>query len=185
MHGGCGVGKTHLIQAICSAIAERHTGSVCRYVSGEEFTNDYVYSIKAREQEAFRERYRDVDVLVVDDVHFLANKRGTQEEFLHTYQAIEGAGRQVVLASDAAPRLIGQFSDSLVSRFASGMVVRIESPDFETRAEFLRRRARKIQAPVPEPVILYIAEKFETNIRELEGRAAQSHRPVARDEARR
>ena len=169
LHGGCGVGKTHLIQAICNGIKERHPELLCRYVSGEEFTNDYVYAIKAKEQEAFRERYRNVDVLAIDDVHFLANKRGTQEEFLHTYQTIEAAGKQIILASDAPPKMIGHFSESLVSRFASGMVVRIESPDFQTRAEVLRRRARRIKVELSEPVILHIAANFRANIRELEG----------------
>ena len=169
VHGGCGVGKTHLMQAVCNALKERHPRLRCRYVTGEEFTNDYVYAIKAKEQEAFRERYRYLDVLAIDDVHFLANKRGTQEEFLHTYQAIEAAGKQVVLASDAAPKMIGHFSESLVSRFAAGMVVRIESPDFKTRAEVLRRRAQRMKVEVSEAVIQHIAESFRSNIRELEG----------------
>lgn len=169
VHGGCGVGKTHLMQALCNALKDRHPHLLCRYVTGEEFTNDYVYAIKAREQDAFRERYRYLDVLVIDDVHFLANKRGTQEEFLHTYQAIDAAGKQVVLASDAAPKMIGHFSESLVSRFASGMVVRIESPDFKTRAEVLRRRAQRMNVEVSEAVILHIAESFRSNVRELEG----------------
>ena len=187
IHGGSGLGKTHLLQAICNGLLERHPETRWRYVSGEEFTNDYVYSIKAREQDAFRERYRDVDVLVIDDVHFLANKRATQAEFLHTLKAIDATGKQIVLSSDAPPKMIGHFSDSLVSRFVSGMVVRIESPDFEVRAGVLRRRAARLKVAISEAVITYIAESFCANIRELDGAllkvVAQGHvtgQPITR-----
>ena len=169
IHGGCGLGKTHLLHAIGNGLKERYPDLRWRYASGEEFTNDYVCSVKAREQDAFRARYRDLDVLLIDDVHFLANKRATQEEFLHTFKAIDAAGKQIVMASDAHPKMIGHFSDSLVSRFISGMVVRIDSPDAEVRANVLRRRAAKLKADIPEPVILYVAETFLANIRELEG----------------
>jgi chromosomal replication initiator protein len=169
LHGGCGLGKTHLLQGVCNGIKERHPNHRWRYVTGEEFTNDYVYAVKARELDAFHHRYRGIDVLVIDDVHFLANKRATQEEFLHTIKAIEAAGRQIVLASDAHPKMIGHFSESLVSRFLSGIVVRIESPDLEVRANVLRRRARRLKIDVADPVIMYIAENFRANIRELEG----------------
>ncbi|MBI4716570.1 MAG: chromosomal replication initiator protein DnaA [Planctomycetes bacterium] len=169
LHGGCGLGKTHLLQAICNGLGERHPDLRWRYVTGEEFTNDYVCSVKAREEDAFRARYRCLDVLVIDDVHFLANKRATQAEFLHTFQAIDAAGKQIVLASDAHPKLIGQFSESLVTRFLSGMVVRIDSPDASVRAEVLRRRAARLKVHVSEAVINHIAENFRANIRELEG----------------
>lgn len=169
VHGGCGLGKTHLIQAICNALAEQRPHLTWRYVTGEEFTNDYVYAIKAREQDAFRERYRGVDVLVIDDVHFFANKRATQEEFLHTFKAIDAAGHQIILASDAHPRLIGHFSESLVSRFLSGMVVRIDSPCHAVRSEVLRRRAARLKVDINEIVIEHIAEHSRANIRELEG----------------
>jgi chromosomal replication initiator protein len=169
VHGGCGVGKTHLLQSVCNGIAAKHPQLRWRYVTGEEFTNDYVLASKAKEHEAFRDRYRNLDVLVIDDVHFLANKRASQEEFLHTFKAIDAANKQVVLASDAHPKLIGHFSEQLVSRFLQGMVVRIESPDFKTRAEVLRRRAAKLKAQVPEPVIQHVAEQFRANIRELDG----------------
>lgn len=169
IHGGCGLGKTHLLQAICNGLQERHPDLRWRYVTGEEFTNDYVYAIKARETDAFHSRYRNLDVLVIDDVHFLANKRATQEEFLHTFKAIDAADKQIVLASDAHPKMIGHFSDSLVSRFVSGMVVRIESPDLEVRSGVLRRRAERLKVDIPESVIMYIAENFRANIRELDG----------------
>ena len=187
IHGGCGLGKTHLLQAVCNGWKQRHPRLRWRYVTGEEFMNDYVYAVKAREMNAFHSRYRDIDALVIDDVHFLANKRATQEEFLHTVKAIDTAGKQLVLASDAHPKMIGHFSESLVSRFVSGMVVRIESPDFEVRAGVLRRRAARLKVAISEAVITYIAESFCANIRELDGAllkvVAQGHvtgQPITR-----
>jgi chromosomal replication initiator protein len=117
----------------------------------------------------FRERYRNLDLLVIDDVHYFANKKATQEAFLATFNSIEAAGKQIVLASDAHPKMIGHFSDSLVSRFVAGMVVRIDSPDVSVRAEVLRRRAAKLRVEIGEQVIMYVAENFRANIRELEG----------------
>lgn len=169
IHGGCGLGKTHLLHAICNGLTEQRPELRWRYVSGEEFTNDYVYSVKAREQDAFRRRYRDMDVLVIDDVHFLANKRATQAEFLQTLRAIDAEGKQIVLSSDAHPKMIGHFTESLVSRFVQGMVVRVDSPDAVVRAEVLRRRAARLRVEIPESAIRYIAENFRANIRELEG----------------
>jgi len=179
VHGGCGLGKTHLLQGICNGLKDRHPDLRWRYVSGEEFTNDYVYAIKAQEMDAFHGRYRQLDVLVIDDVHFLANKRATQDGFLHTVKAIDAAGKQVILASDAHPKMIGHFSESLVSRFLSGMVVRIESPDLEVRTAFLRQRAERMKVDISDSVLRHIAENFRSNIRELEGAllkvVAQAH----------
>ncbi len=169
VHGGCGLGKTHLIQAVCNALTDRHPDLRWRYVTGEEFTNDYVYAVKAREMDAFHDRYRNLDALVIDDVHFLANKRATQEQFLHTLKSIEATGKQIVLASDAHPKMIGHFSETLVSRFMAGMVVRIESPDLAVRAGVLRLKAKRLNVDIGEPVIMYIAENFRANLRELEG----------------
>jgi chromosomal replication initiator protein len=169
IHGGCGLGKTHLLHGICNGVRDTRPETKWRYVSGEEFTNDYVCSVKTREESTFRERYRHLDVLVIDDVHFFANKRATQEEFLHTLKAIDAAGKQIVLASDAHPKMIGHFSESLVSRFLSGMVVRIDSPDVEVRANVLRNRAKRLNVDIGEAVIMHIAENFRANIRELEG----------------
>ncbi len=169
IHGGCGIGKTHLLQAICNAFREKHPRLRWRYVTGEEFTNDFVYAVKAREMNVFQDRYRDVDALVIDDVHFLANKRATQDGFLQTFKAIDAAGKQIVLASDAHPKLIGQFSESLVSRFLCGMVVRVDAPDFEVRVNVLRRRTARLKADIGDAVLQYIAEHFRTNVRELEG----------------
>ena len=179
VHGGCGLGKTHLLQGICNGLKDRHPNLRWRYVSGEEFTNDYVYAIKAREMDAFNSRYRNLDALVIDDVHFLANKRATQDGFLHTFKAIDAAGKQIVLASDAHPKMIGHFSESLVSRFLSGMVVRVESPDLEVRTTVLRRRAERMKVDISDAVLRHIAENFRANIRELEGAllkvVAQAH----------
>ncbi|MFQ5414706.1 MAG: chromosomal replication initiator protein DnaA [Phycisphaerae bacterium] len=169
VHGGCGLGKTHLLQAICNGIKDAHGELHWRYVTGEEFTNDYVYAIKAREPDAFRARYRNLDVLVVDDVHFFANKRATQEEFLHTFEAIGASGKHVVLASDAPPKMIGHFSDRLVNRFLAGMVVRIDAPDLAVRNTVLRQLAAHLKVDIADAVINRIAESFRANIRELEG----------------
>ncbi|MCH7596651.1 MAG: chromosomal replication initiator protein DnaA, partial [Planctomycetes bacterium] len=179
IHGGCGLGKTHLLQAICNGLREHHPDLRWRYVSGEEFTNDFVYAVKAREMSSFHSRYRNLDALIIDDVHFLANKRATQEGFLNTFKSIDAAGKQIVLASDAHPKMIGHFSESLVSRFVSGMVVRIESPDLQVRTDVLRQRAQRLRAEVSDAVIQHIAENFRANIRELEGAllkvVAQAH----------
>jgi len=169
VHGGCGVGKTHLLQGLCNALSEKRPELRWLYVSGEEFTNDYIHAIRTAQLDRFRARYRTVDVLVIDDVHFLANKKATQEEFLHTFNAIDVAGKQVVMASDAHPRLIGQLSESLVNRFLAGMVVRIDPPEFSTRCEILRRRAAKLNRIIPEEVIEYIAQHVTGSVRELEG----------------
>ncbi len=169
IHGGCGIGKTHLLQAIYHRLKEALPNKTCRYLTGEDFTNNYIFALKSGEIDSFRHRYRNVDVLIIDDVHFFSNKVGTQNEFLHTFNAIDIGCRQLVLASDAHPKMISQMSESLVTRFVSGMVVKVESPDYQTRAEVLRRRATKMKCDVPEPVIQYIAEHCQANIRELEG----------------
>lgn len=170
VHGGCGVGKTHLMQALANHLAEHHPD--CRWlcVTGDEFTNGFIHALQTKRIEAFRQRYRHVDVLIIDDVHFLANKKATQEEFLHTFNAIDGQRKHVVLASDSHPKLIGQFSEQLVNRFVAGMVVRIDVPDYRMRCEILNHRARLATSqPVPQEVISYIAEHLQANVRELEG----------------
>ena len=169
IYGGCGLGKTHLLQGVCNALRDRRSQRRWRYVSGEEFTNHFLSGLQTGGLNAFRGQFRSLDVLVIDDVHFLANKKATQEEFLHTYNAIDAAGKQVVLASDAHPKLMGQLPENLVSRFVCGMVVRIDPPDRDTRCEILRRRAAKLNCQIPEEVIGYIADNLHANVRELEG----------------
>lgn len=169
IHGACGLGKTHLLQAVCNELAEKRPACQCLYVSGEEFTNQFVCAVKAGRVDGFRQRYRMLDVLLIDDIHFLANKKATQEEFLHTFNAIDAAGKQVIMSSDTHPKLIGHLSEHLVTRFVSGMVVKISTPEFAIRCEILRRRAVAMKKVVGEDAIAYIAENLEGNIRELEG----------------
>lgn len=169
VHGGCGLGKTHLLQGICNGVRERHPVLEWRYISGEEFTNAYVYALKAARVDLFRARFRKVDLLVIDDIHFLANKKATQEEFLHTFNAIDACGKAVVLSSDRHPRSIATLSDPLINRLISGMVVEIGPPDFETRREILRQHALKMQAALADDVLDFIARLITKNVRELEG----------------
>ena len=169
IHGGCGLGKTHLLQSICQAVCELRPETNYLYVSGEEFTNQFVLALKTGKLDTFRQRFRYTDLLVIDDIHFLACKKATQEEFLHTFNAIDANSKQVVMASDAPPKMIGQLSENLVNRFMSGMVVKIDPPDLKTRCAILRQRSAEIQKEIPEPVIEYIAENIRANIRELEG----------------
>jgi len=179
IHAGFGLGKTHLLQGICNAVSKKRPQTNWLYLSAEDFANQFVLSLKTKKLEAFRQRMRQTDLLAIDDIHFLARKPSTQEEFLHTFNTINLAGKQVVLASDAHPKMIGQLSEKLVNRFVSGMVVKIETPDFQTRCQICRQYARNIQtqnsklktkdSPVPESVVRYIAENLRTNVRELEG----------------
>jgi chromosomal replication initiator protein len=181
IHGGCGVGKTHLLQGICNGLARTRPEARWLYLSAEEFANQFVLALKTKKLESFRSRMRQTDLFAIDDIHFLANKPSTQEEFLHTFNTISLAGKQVVLASDAHPKMIGQLSDKLVNRFVSGMVVKIEPPDFETRCEICRRYLHKIggdgragrdlltEPALSESIIRRVAERMRTNVRELEG----------------
>ena len=169
IHGGCGLGKTHLLQGICNGVRQNRPDARFVYVSGEEFTNQFVLSLKTGRLDTFRQRFRSADLLVIDDVHFLASKKATQEEFLHTFNAIDVASKQVVMASDAHPKMIGQLSDSLVNRFVSGMVVKVDPPGHDTRRRILRQRAAEMGKDIPAAVIDYIAENLHANVRELEG----------------
>jgi chromosomal replication initiator protein len=191
IHGGYGVGKTHLLQGICNAVCKSRPQTGWLYLSAEDFVNQFVLALKTKKLEAFRRRMRQTDLLAIDDIHFLASKPSTQEEFLHTFNTIDLAGKQVVLVSDAHPKMIGQLSEKLVNRFVSGMVVKIESPDFQTRCQICKQYARQLmldncklkiggsgfagrhktgaQTAICESVIRYIAENLRTNVRELEG----------------
>jgi len=173
IHGGYGVGKTHLLQGICNAVCEKRPQTNWLYLSAEDFVNQFVLALKTKKLEAFRRRMRQTDLLAIDDIHFLASKPSTQEEFLHTFNTISLAGKQVVLACDAHPKMIGQLSEKLVNRFISGMVVKIENPDFRTRCQicrqYLKTQNLKLKSQIPESVITYIAENLRTNVRELEG----------------
>ena len=169
IHGGYGVGKTHLLQGICNAVAKNRPGTNWLYLSAEDFANQFVLALKTKKLEAFRRRMRQTELLAIDDIHFLASKSATQEEFLHTFNTIDLAGKQVILVSDAHPKMIGQLSEKLVNRFVSGMVVKIETPDFQTRCQICKQYATTMRKHIPESVIKYIAENLRTNVRELEG----------------
>jgi len=159
IHGNCGLGKTHLLQALCRRFIELHPTKRWMYLTGEEFTNEFLTALRTNKLDAFRRKMRDLDLLVIDDVHFLGGKKATQEEFLHTFNAIEAMGRQVVMASDNHPKLIEEFGESLINRFVSGMVVRIDPPNFATRCEILRALARRNAVSLPEEVVCWIARR--------------------------
>ena len=169
IHGGYGLGKTHLLQGICNEMRSSRPTASWQYISAEDFANQFVLALKTRKLDAFRHRMRQTDLLAIDDIHFLASKPSTQEEFLYTFNTLDLKGRQVVMASDAHPREIKQLSEKLVNRFVSGMVVRIEQPDFQTRCEICRRYAATLKKDVPEEVISYIADNLKNSIRELQG----------------
>ncbi len=169
IHGTCGLGKTHLVQGLCRKFADAHPTKKWMYLTGEEFTNEFITSLRNNKIDQFRRKMRDLDLLVIDDVHFLSGKRSTQEEFLHTFNAIEASGRQVVMASDCHPKLIEDFGESLINRFISGMVVRIDPPNFAMRCEILRQTALKQQLLLSDEVVDWIAKRVTQNIRELEG----------------
>ena len=169
VHGGCGLGKTHLLQGICNGLSAEHPTLEWQYISGEQFTNEFIFALKGGNVDLFRARYRNVDGLVIDDIHFLADKKATQDEFLHTFDAIDACGKVVVLSSDRHPRDIGTLSEPLTNRLIAGMVIEIEPPDVEVRREILRRRARTMNADLPEEVVDYVAQHVTRNVRELEG----------------
>ena len=172
IHGTCGIGKTHLLQGICNAAAGiQNNGSPLKwkYLTAEQFTNDFVEAIKTKKFEGFRRTYRRLDLLVIDDVHFLAAKKATQEEFLHTFNTIEASGKQVVMASDAHPRMLGRLTEQLVSRFLSGMVVKIDPPDQTTRVKILKHFAGRMKLSVRQEVLDYVALHLRASVRELEG----------------
>ena len=169
VHGACGVGKTHLLQGVCMQTARIHRRGApmtWKYVTCEQFTNEFIQSLKAKNVAQFRERYRK---LAIDDVHFLSGKKATQDEFLHTFNAIETAGRRIVLASDAHPHMVGALNEQLVSRFVSGMVVRVDAPDTETRLSILMRKSRKMKLQADMEVLEYVANHVHGSVRELEG----------------
>jgi chromosomal replication initiator protein len=169
LHGTCGLGKSHLLQGLCKRFSELHPTKRWMYLTGEEFTNEYITAVRQNRVDHFRRRMRDLDLLVIDDVHFLAGKRSTQEEFLHTFNAIEATGRQVVMASDAHPKHITEFTESLINRFISGMVVRIDAPNYAMRCEILKRMAARRRLILSEEVVDWIAKRVTQNVREIEG----------------
>lgn len=167
LYGGVGLGKTHLLHAI---------GNMCHiqglevlYVSSEEFTNDLITAIRSHTTQAFREKYRRIDILLIDDIQFIAGKESTQEEFFHTFNTLHGQNKQIVMTSDRPPKALVTLEERLRSRFEWGLAADIQPPDFETRVAILQSKADRMGYSIPDPILEDIAHRFQTNIRELEG----------------
>ena len=169
IYGESGLGKTHLLHAIGAYAKELYGGVRVRYVSSEEFTNDFINSIRDDKASVFQRRYRDLDVLLVDDIQFLENKERTQEEFFHTFNTLYNANKQIVISSDRPPKQLTTLEDRLRSRFEWGLITDIQPPELETRIAILRKKAAQDKLNASDEVLEYIASKISTNIRELEG----------------
>ncbi len=191
IYGGVGLGKTHLMHAIGINVFKRSPKSKILYISSEEFTNQLINAIRTRGTQEFRKRYRSVDVLLVDDIHFIAGKEATQEEFFHTFNALHDANKQIVISSDRSPKEISSLEERLVSRFGWGLVTDIQLPDFETRIAILKKKSEKETTPVSDEVFYFLGENIKTNIRELEGAlirvvayAKLTNKPISKDLAK-
>jgi chromosomal replication initiator protein len=169
VYGDSGLGKTHLLHAIGHYVRSLYTGAKVRYVSSEEFTNEFINAIRDDRQDRFKRRYRDVDVLLIDDIQFLEGKTQTQEEFFHTFNTLHNANKQIVLTSDRAPKRLEALEDRLRNRFEWGLITDVQPPDLETRIAILRKKAAMDRLTAPPDVLEFIASKIQTNIRELEG----------------
>ncbi|MEL7646010.1 MAG: chromosomal replication initiator protein DnaA, partial [Anaerolineaceae bacterium] len=167
LYGGVGLGKTHILHAIGNAVLQQ--GLQVLYVSSEEFTNDLVNAIRNKTTAAFREKYRQVDLLLIDDIQFISGKESTQEEFFHTFNTLHGQDKQIVMTSDRAPKAMSTLEERLRSRFEWGLTVDIQPPDYETRLAILRTKAEKSNREVPTEIMEMIAREVQANIRELEG----------------
>jgi chromosomal replication initiator protein len=168
IHGTIGVGKTHLLQGIWNRLMAESSTVRAVYMPAENWTNEFIYSLKGGKLESFRKKYRDVDIFLVDDVNFLANKKGVQEEFIHTFNTLSNLSKRIVFASDAHPRLMNQLKESLASRFMSGMIAKIERPSHNTALQILRSKVAKMRKKPPENILEFISKKFNENVRSME-----------------
>ena len=169
IYGEVGLGKTHLLQAITHKIRELNPSTTICYISSENFTNELIESIRNRSTLNFRKKYREIDVLLIDDIQFIAGKESTQEEFFNTFNCLHSNHKQIIITSDRPPKEIAKLEERLISRFNWGLITDIQPPDFETRVAILRKKIIMEKIRVPDDVIYYIAEQIKTNIRELEG----------------
>ncbi|MDO5047117.1 MAG: chromosomal replication initiator protein DnaA [Anaerococcus sp.] len=169
IYGESGLGKTHLMQAIAHEILNKRDDVYVMYLSSEKFTNEMISSIGRSSNAKFREKYRSVDILLIDDIQFIAGKEGTQEEFFNTFNELYNKGKQIVISSDRPPKEIKELEDRLVSRFSWGIIVDIGKPDFETRVAILQKKLDQLGAYIDNDILFYIAENIDTNIRDLEG----------------
>lgn len=173
MYGGVGLGKTHLMQAVGNEILRRDPAKRIEYVTSEEFTNQFVNSIRNKKIHAFTNKFRDVDVLIIDDMQFLGTKEKTQEAFFHTFNSLHQANKQIIISSDKPPKAIPSLEERLRSRFESGMIADIQAPDLETRAAILQTKAEAAGVMLPAEVVEYLSRNIKQNIRELEGALTQ------------
>ncbi|OGD61770.1 hypothetical protein A3A71_00495 [Candidatus Berkelbacteria bacterium RIFCSPLOWO2_01_FULL_50_28] len=169
IYGGVGLGKTHLMQAVANAIYHIHPKKKIIYTSCEAFTGEFINALQSKTINQFKNRYRTVDVFLVDDIQFLANKEGTQEEFFHTFNTLHQSNRQIILTADRLPKEMSNLEERLISRFGWGMIADIQSPNFETRSAILREKAEQMGVNIPDEVIDYVANQITNNVRELEG----------------
>jgi chromosomal replication initiator protein len=169
IYGGVGLGKTHLMQAICHHIKTAFPNLKICYMPSEKFTNELIDAIQHHSTPAFRQKYRNTDILVLDDIHFIAGKESTQEEFFHTFNSLYDAHKQIIISSDRPPKEIANLQERLVSRFSWGLTTDIQPPDLETRVAILKKKIEREPVTVPDDVIFFIAQLIKTNIRELEG----------------
>jgi len=169
LYGGSGLGKTHLLHAIANRLSEISPTLEVAYMTTEQFVNELINCIRRKQMDAFRQTFRSVDMLLLDDIQFIAGKERTQEEFFHTFNTLQSTGRQVVFTSDARPADIPGLEERLRSRFLQGLIADIQPPDLETRCAILREKARAIGRELPEDVVLFISRRVQNNVRELEG----------------